>query len=102
MSSKSLKEIIVFTAGDQLIRDIIDFLEEEGIDEIHPQIPKLREQFNKEFNSVKYENNTLTIVDMYDLFLNLDFDIELEEDLYFDKQKYIRMFEESYSEFMSN
>ena len=80
--------------GKELIKEIDNFLHDEYI-LTFPEMKLDQEQFDESVNIYKdkYESGSLNLHEMYDIFVKIKLDEEIDGDLYFKKEGYLNLFQ---------
>ena len=80
--------------GKDLMKEVDNFLHDEYIITNFPEMILDQKQFDRSVNKLKdkYESGSLNIEEMYHIFVEIELDVELDEDLYFKKKSYEDLF----------
>ena len=84
--------------GKDLMKEIDNFLHDEYI-LTFPEMKLDQKKFDESVNRFKdkYESGSLDLQEMYDIFVKIKLDDEIDGDLYFKKESYLDLFRVLYS-----
>ena len=80
--------------GKDLMKEVDNFLHDEYIITNFPEMILDQKQFDRSVNKLKdkFESGSLNIEEMYHIFVEIELDVELDEDLYFKKKSFEDLF----------
>ena len=90
----TIKKSDVERLGKELIKEVNNFLHDEYIINTFPEMKLDQKKFDNKINELKdkYESGSLNIEEIYHILTRIKLDDEIDGDLYFKKEAYLRLF----------
>ena len=87
--------------GKELMKEIDNFLHDEYI-LTFPEMKLDQEKFDESVNRFKdkYESGSLDLQEMYDIFVKIKLDDEIDGDLFYKKESYLDLFKVLFTSYM--
>ena len=81
--------------GKDLMKEVDNFLHDEYIINNFPEIKLVQKIFDRSVNKLKdkFESESLDIEEIYHILTRIKLDDEIDGDLYFKKEAYLRLFQ---------
>ena len=91
----TIKKSDVERLGKELIKEVNNFLHDEYIINTFPEMKLDQKKFDNKINELKdkYESGSLNIEEIYHILTRIKLDDEIDGDLYFKKEAYLRLFQ---------
>ena len=96
--SVTIRKSNVERLGKELLKEVDNFLHDEYIITTFPEMKLDQEKFENSMN--KYKGKSLDLQEMYDIFVNINLDDEIDGDLFFKKKSYEDLFRVLFTDYM--
>ena len=96
--SVTIRKSNVERLGKELLKEVDNFLHDEYIITTFPEMKLDQEKFENSMN--KYKSKSLDLQEMYDIFVNINLDDEIDGDLFFKKRSYEDLFRVLFTDYM--
>ena len=88
--SVTIRKSNVERLGKELLKEVDNFLHDEYIITTFPEMKLDQEKFENSMN--KYKGKSLDLQEMYDIFVKINLDDEIDGDLFFKKEAYLDIY----------
>ena len=96
--SVTIRKSNVERLGKELLKEVDNFLHDEYIITTFPEMKLDQEKFENSMN--KYKGKSLDLQEMYDIFVNINLDDDIDGDLFFKKKSYEDLFRVLFTDYM--
>ena len=96
--SVTIRKSNVERLGKELLKEVDNFLHDEYIITTFSEMKLDQEKFENSMN--KYKGKSLDLQEMYDIFVNINLDDEIDGDLFFKKKSYEDLFRVLFTDYM--
>ena len=96
--SVTIRKSNVERLGKELLKEVDNFLHDEYIITTFPEMKLDQEKFENSMN--KYKGKSLDLQEMYDIFVNINLDDEIDGDLFFKKKSFEDLFRVLFTDYM--
>ena len=96
--SVTIRKSNVERLGKELLKEVDNFLHDEYIITTFPEMKLDQEKFENSMN--KYKGKSLDLQEMYDIFVKINLDDEIDGDLFFKKKSYEDLFRVLFTDYM--
>ena len=96
--SVTIRKSNVERLGKELLKEVDNFLHDEYIITTFSEMKLDQEKFENSMN--KYKGKSLDLQEMYDIFVNINLDDEIDGDLFFIKKSYEDLFRVLFTDYM--